>query len=239
MLKTLLDLIMPRTCCICGRRLGTEENVICTVCFMHLPHTRFIDNLYENDMAKTFWGRVRNFEKAFALIYHLPHSMSAHPVYQLKYNGKPDIGTDLGILMGRMLKEKDFFNDIDAILPVPLAKKRMKERGYNQSEMIALGLHDVSNLPIYNNVVRRNSFVVSQTEKNRQERAENVENAFSLLQSDKVKDKHILIVDDVVTTGATICSLAKEIQRVDNVHISVVSIAYAGAWRDNREITHI
>lgn len=228
MFRALLDILAPRTCCICGRRLGLEENVMCTSCFLHLPHTGFIDNLYENEMAKTFWGRIKNFEKAFALVYHKSHSDSAHPVYQLKYNDKPDIGIDLGLLMGRLLSEKGFFDDIDAILPVPLAKKRIKERGYNQSEMIAQGLHDVSRVQILYNVVRRDTFLGSQTRKGRQDRAENVENAFALLDSDKVRGKHLLIVDDVVTTGATVCALAKELQRVEDIHISVVSIGFAG-----------
>lgn len=230
MLKAIFDLLAPRTCCICGLRLDLAEYVICTPCFINLPQTGFADNLYENDMAKTFWGRVKNFEKAFALVYHQAHADSAHPVYQLKYRGKPDIGIDYGLLIGKMLAEKGFFDDIDILLPVPLAKKRKLERGYNQSEMIALGLHDISKLPIYNNVVRRTSFESSQTQKDRQDRAENVENAFELVDGSNIHGKHVLIVDDVVTTGATVCAIAKQLQRVADVHISVVSIGFAGQW---------
>lgn len=228
MLRAFLDILMPRTCCVCGRRLDTAEDVICTACLMRLPQTGFADDLYENEMAKTFWGRIKNFEKAFALVYHQPHSDSAHPVYQLKYRGKPDVGTDYGLLMGKMLLPHGFFDDIDAIVQVPLAKKRVRARGYNQSEMIALGLHDVSHLPIYNNVVRRVSFEGSQTQMDRWNRTENVENAFQLVNGDKVRRKHLLIVDDVVTTGATVCAVAAQLQKADDVRISVISIGFAG-----------
>lgn len=195
---------------------------------MYLPHTGFINDLYNNEMAKTFWGRVKNFEKAFALIYHKAHADSAHPIYQLKYNGKADIGIDIGLMIGRILSEKHFFDDINAIVPVPLAKSRQKKRGYNQSEMIALGLHDIAKLPIFNNVVRRVAFEGSQTKKDRQDRAENVEHAFELVDNSKISNKHLLIVDDVVTTGATICAVAKQLQKANNIHISVVSIGFAG-----------
>lgn len=227
-LKAIQDILSPRTCCICGRRLDLTESVICTPCFVFLPHTGFLDDPYHNEMAKTFWGRVHNFEKAFALVHHNPHADSAHPVYKLKYRGKPDIGIDLGLVMGKMMSEHGFFDDIDAILPVPLATKRVKERGYNQSGMIALGIHDVSRLPIINNVVRRRSFEGSLTQKDRWTRTESVEDAFELMDGSRIRGKHVLIVDDVVTTGATICAVARQLQNIDNVHISVASIGFAG-----------
>lgn len=233
-LRDLLDIIAPRTCCVCGRRLGATEDVICTSCFLFMPRTDFLDDPYNNEMAKTFWGRVKNFEKAFALMYHQPHADSAHPVYQLKYNGKPDVGTDMGLIMGKMMAEKGFFEDIDAILPVPLAKKRTKERGYNQSQMIALGLHDVSRLPIYNNVVKRISFEGSQTQKDRWDRAENVENAFELTDGSRITGKHLLVVDDVVTTGATVCAIAKQLLQAKDVHISVASVGFAGQYKNTK-----
>lgn len=227
-LSSLLDIVVPRTCAICGRRLDTSEDTVCTVCLLHMPLTGFLDNPYKNDMAKTFWGRIKHMEKAFALVYHQPHADSAHPVYQLKYYNKPDVGISLGLLMGRMMKEKGFFDGIDAILPIPLAWKRQHERGYNQSEMIAIGLHDASGLKILKNVVRRVSFEGSQTQKDRWDRAENVENAFKLVKGDSIKGLHLLIVDDVVTTGATVCSLASLLEKVDGVRISVAAIGYAG-----------
>lgn len=234
-MNSLLDLLIPRTCPVCGRRLATTEEVFCTTCSLHLPYTDFLDNPYENEMAKVFWGRVKHFEKAFALLYHLPHADSARPIYQLKYFDKPDLGIEIGEMMGRMMTGKDFFGDIDCILPVPLAKSRLRKRGYNQSEMLAKGLRNISHLPIIRDVVRRISFHSSQTGKNRLARYDNVENVFELTDKDaitsKFRGKHILIVDDVVTTGATICSLVKALQPIDGIRISVASIGYAGQWR--------
>lgn len=230
MIREFFDLIAPRMCCICGRRLDASEHIICTVCLAHLPLTGFLDHPYENNMAKVFWGRVKDFQKAFALMYHLSHADSAKAVYQLKYAGFFDIGIEMGYLMGRMMSEKNFFADIDALLPVPLAKKRLKERGYNQSAMIALGIHDATGLPILKNVVRRKSFEGSQTTKSRLDRAENVDAVFELVKPSAVCGRHLLVIDDVVTTGATICALAAQLQQAGGVRISVASLSYAGQW---------
>lgn len=227
----LFDLIAPRLCAVCGRRLSHGEETICSACLMRLPLTGFIREPYDNDMAKVFWGRVANMEKAFALVYHQPHSGSANPVYALKYKRKPDTGTGLGVIMGKMMAAAGFFDDIDVILPVPLSRKRERGRGYNQSEMIAYGLRDVSGLPIVANAVRRVSFGGSQTQKDRWGRAENVENAFRLVDGRKLRGRHVLIVDDVVTTGATICAFARQVSLAGDVRISVASVGYAGQWR--------
>lgn len=228
-----LDFIMPRQCCVCGDRLDYGESVFCSVCYMRLPLTGFIAAPYDNDMAKMFWGRVANIEKAFALLYHYPHSDSAHPVYALKYRKNPDIGVDLGIIMGKTMLQGGFFDGIDLILPVPLSRKRKRERKYNQSDMIALGLHDVSGLPVVTGAVRRVSFGGSQTQKDRWARATNVENAFVLVDGKKLRGRHVLIVDDVATTGATVCAFAKQVSLAGNVRISVATVAYAGQWHDD------
>ena len=161
-------------------------------------------------------------------MYHEPHADSAHVVYQIKYFNKPDTGIDIGTLIGKAMKDSEFVNDIDALLPVPLAKTREHERGFNQSEMIALGIRDATGLPIIDDAVKRTTFNGSQTRKDRISRAENVEHAFSLVNGDKLKGKHVLIIDDVVTTGATICALAEQLEGIDGIRISVAAIGYAG-----------
>lgn len=228
----IMDLVIPRTCCVCGKRLAANEETVCTSCLLRLPFTGFLNDPYQNEMAKVFWGRISNFEKAFALVRHIPHALSAKMIYQLKYSGKPDIGIDVGKLMGKMMQERGFFEGMDYILPVPLARERQAERGYNQSEMIAEGLREVSRLPVVKNAVRRVSFGGSQTEKSRVGRSENVENVFEVVNVRKINGRHLLIVDDVVTTGATVCSLAKTLHdAAENVRISVAAIGYAGMWR--------
>lgn len=226
--RSFLDFLTPRTCCACGRRLSVDEDVFCTSCMMQLPFTDFLNHPYDNEMAQTFWGRIRHFEKAYALMYHEPHSDSAHIVYQIKYFHKPDTGVDIGTLMGKTMKESEFLNDIDMLVPVPLTKKREHERGFNQSKMIALGINDATGLPILDDSVKRTTFKGSQTRKGRMSRAENVEDAFCLVNGDKLKGKHVLIIDDVVTTGATVCALAKQLEKIDGIRISVASIGFAG-----------
>jgi ComF family protein len=226
--RSVLDFLTPRTCCACGRRLSVDEEVFCTACELQLPFTDFLSHPYDNAMAQTFWGKIRHFEKAYALMYHEPHSDSAHVVYQIKYFNKPDTGIDIGALMGRAMKAKGFLDGIDALLPVPLAKQRERERGFNQSKMIALGISDATGLPVIDNAVKRTTFYGSQTRKDRISRAENVEHAFCLAKGDKLRGKHVLIIDDVVTTGATVCALAKEIEDIEGISISVAAIGFAG-----------
>lgn len=228
LLHSFLDLLTPRTCCACGRRLSVDEEVFCTACMLQLPLTDFLSRPYDNEMAQAFWGKIRHFEKAYALMYHEPHAQSAHVVYQIKYFNKPDTGTEVGTLMGSAMRDAGFLNDVNALLPVPLAKTRERERGFNQSMMIALGIKDVTGLPIIDDAVRRTTFNGSQTQKDRMSRAENVEHAFRLVKGDKLKGKHVLIIDDVVTTGATICALAQQLEEVEGCRISVAAIGFAG-----------
>lgn len=228
LIRQLLDIVAPRMCCACGRRLNDNEDVFCTTCMMRLPRTNFLAHPLDNEMAQTFWGRVRHFEKAYAFIYHQPHSDSARGVYQIKYFDMPDTGFDIGWLMGRQMKAAGFTDDIDVILPVPLAKKRERQRGFNQSEMIAEGIGDATGIKVANNVVRRVSFHGSQTKRDRQGRAENVENAFILKNGKHVSGKHVLIVDDIVTTGATIEAMAQQITQLPGVRVSVAAVGFAG-----------
>ena len=229
-LQRLLDLTNPRACAICGQRLAVEETLFCTVCLLHLPLTHFNTKPDDNPMTQIFWGLL-TIEKASALIYYTAHATSSYPVYKLKYMNVPEMGIELGRYMGRQLCKAGFFNEIDAIIPVPLTQKHQRQRGYNQSQMIAEGIAEECHLPIWNNVVKRNTFHSSQTNKGRIERASNVKGVFELIDAEKIKDAHVLIVDDVVTTGATICSLGQELRKVEGVKISVVSVGFANEQR--------
>ena len=222
----LLDLISPRLCVVCCQRLTVSEETICTRCNLHLPRTGFQQDPYENEMAKLFWHQIP-IERATALFYYESHSDTANIIYMLKYNNHPEIGEVIGRMTARELQTNDFFDGIDAIVPVPLAKKRLRQRGYNQSMEIAKGISEMTGLPIYNKVVRRNTFEGSQTNKGRWERNENVEKVFELIDSETVHGKHLLIVDDVVTTGATVIACAKELCKAGNVKVSVLALGFA------------
>ena len=225
-LQRLLDLTNPRACAVCRQRLAVEETLFCTVCLLHLPLTHFLAQPDDNPMTQMFWGRLP-IEKAYAMMYYTAHATSSYPLYKLKYMNAPETGVELGRYVGKQMYKANFFTGIDALVPVPLTEKHQRKRGYNQSRMIAEGIAEESRLPIWDNVIRRKNFHSSQTNKGRLERAMNVEQAFELIDYDKIKGAHLLIVDDVVTTGATVCSLGKELQKADDVKLSLVSIGFA------------
>lgn len=221
-----LDLISPRLCVVCGQRLTVSEEIICSKCNFHLPRTGFQQDPYENEMAKLFWHQIP-IERATALFYYEAHSETANILYELKYKSHPEIGEVMGRLVAKELQPSGFFDGIDGIVPIPLAKKRQRQRGYNQSLEIARGISEITCLPIQNKVVKRNAFEGSQTNKGRWERNENVEGVFELRDATAIQGKHLLIVDDVVTTGATILACAQELCKAGNVKVSVLAIGFA------------
>jgi ComF family protein len=222
----LLDLISPRLCVVCGQRLTVSEDVICTKCNLHLPRTDFHQDPYENEMAKLFWHQIP-VERATALFYYESHAETANILYELKYKGHPEVGEVMGRLMAKELKPSGFFDGIDGIVPIPLAKKRQRQRGYNQSLEIARGISAITSLPIYNKVVRRKAFEGSQTNKGRWERNENVEGVFELKDASAIQGKHLLMVDDVVTTGATVIACVQELCKAGNVKVSVIALGFS------------
>lgn len=176
-------------------------------------------------MAKLFWILIP-IENAAALFFYYSHSDSTNVILKFKYNGNWNYAEDMGRIAAYEFMEYDFFNGIDAIVPIPITKKRERERGYNQSYHIALGVKTITGLPIINDAVKRTSFTESQTQKSSLERKENVKNAFKLVNGEKVRGKHILIIDDVVTTGSTITSCAEELMKAGAIAFSVLSIGF-------------
>ena len=172
-------------------------------------------------MAKLFWGRIP-IERAAAFFYYESHSNTANIIYKLKYKSHPEIRK-----VAVEFQRDHFFDGIDGIIPVPLAKKRFRQRGYNQSEEIAKGINEITGIPIYTGIVKRTVFKGSQTRRRRWERQENVEYAFSLVDGEPIIGKHILLIDDVVTTGATVIACAKELCKAGGVRISILSLGLA------------
>jgi len=221
----LLAVVFPSLCPACGNRLYRNEKNICLHCLADLPKTNF-HNDPENPVYKIFWGRV-NIEFAAAFLFFSVKGKVQHMIHQLKYKENKEIGIYLGNLYAEELKNNKHFQNIDCIVPVPLHPKKLIKRGYNQSEMIAKGMADVLNLPVDTLGFGRKKFTDTQTKKTRYKRWENVENIFSRSTDGYFDNKHMLLVDDVITTGATIEACAQEILKDKNTRVTVVAIACA------------
>lgn len=226
--QRLLDLLAPRLCVVCGRRLSPTERVLCASCNMHLPRTGFQFDAWDNILARLFWGIIP-VERAAALFYYEASSRNSNILYDLKYHDHPEIGKEMGRLMACEFAEAGFFDGIDLIVPVPLARSRQRHRGYNQSRCIARGIGSVTGLPVCDTAVRRTTFKKSQTQMGRRDRQENVAGAFSLADGRAVAGRHILLVDDVVTTGATMTACARVLLSAGGVRVSLVSLGFARA----------
>ena len=222
----LLDLLAPRLCVMCGRRLSLSEQVLCAVCNLHLPRTGFQYHADDNVMARLFWG-VIPVERAAALFYYEASSGASNILYDLKYHDKPEVGVEMGRLLANEFAETGFFDGIDVIVPIPLARKRQRQRGYNQSRCLAEGISQATGIAVNSHVVRRTCFVKSQTRLRRWERQENVEGVFELKDSASVSGRHILLVDDVVTTGATMTACARELLKAGGVRLSLLALGFA------------
>ncbi|MBQ9357374.1 MAG: ComF family protein [Prevotella sp.] len=219
----LLDTIAPRTCPVCGGRLSANESIVCASCHMHMPLTNYEKNPFDNPMARLFWGRFP-IEKAAAMFFYEPQGNVSRIIYEMKYHGKIETCQYMGEIMARRMAAAGFFDGIEAIVPMPLNWRRQWKRGYNQSMEIARGINSVTALPIYNNVVKRRHFSKSQTTLHNYERMKNVENAFSLTKADKISGRHILLIDDIVTTGSTITACAKELAKASVASISLLTV---------------
>ena len=226
MLNKLLDLVAPRFCVVCGNRLAVSEDYVCSVCNLHLPRTGFQTHADDNQMVRMLWG-LMPVERATALFYYAPGTQTTHILEALKYNDQPEIGIMMGRLMAQELKDSGFFDGIDLIIPIPLARSRQRQRGYNQCTMLARGVSKVTSIPVVESVVVRERFEKSQTRLNRWERLENVDGLFALCDPQSLLGKHVLLIDDVMTTGATVCACSKPLQQVEGLRISVLTLAFA------------
>lgn len=224
MFKDFINLIYPQPCLACGDILGKHEDSICTSCIVNLPKTNYHLH-YENPLNKIFWGRV-SIEMVAAYYYFNKGNKVQNLLHQLKYKGANNVGEKVGLLYGYELLESNNFNDIDFIVPVPLHPKKLKKRGYNQSESFAIGLAQSLKKEVLTNLLLRIVNSETQTKKSRFNRWENVSTIFTISNSTNIEGKHILLVDDVITTGATIEGCAQLlVQR--NAKVSVVTIACA------------
>lgn len=221
----LLDLLSPRLCAVCHRRLTISERMMCCTCILHLPRTHFARKPYDNEMAQKLWGLLP-VERVAALFYYHPHSDESRLIYALKYGNRPDYGWQIGRLTASEMMDEGFFEGIDVIVPMPITKSRRHERGYNQCEEFARGIAELTAIPIATDIVERHSFGISQTKLNHWDRRENVKNVFHLTNGEPISNRHVLLVDDIMTTGSTIISCGSELLKAGNVKISILTIGF-------------
>lgn len=220
----LFQLLFPNLCNACGQPLVRSEQLICLACRHDLPYTDF--HLYpDNPVAKQLWGRIPC-AHATAMFYFRKGSRIQQIMHNLKYKGKPE----LGFLLGELLAEKILLSkapwQMDLILPVPLHKKRERSRGYNQSLCIAEGLGSVLQVPVHRDVLLKTRSTSSQTKKGRFSRYENLKLAFGLQDEAVLKGKAVLLIDDVITTGATLEACATALYAAGIKSLSIAAVAF-------------
>ena len=224
-LNDFIGLLYPNHCEACEQPLGKGEDIICLFCQYELPQTDY-HNQRENPIEKLFWGRVEIMRAAGLYFFHGKTKVQ-HLLHKLKYHDKKEIGHKLGRIYGELMKDSEFASDIDLIVPVPLHEKRKRKRGYNQSDYFAMGLSESLRVDWSPEVLRRNIYTQTQTGKTRFERWENVGEVFELVEQKSVAGRHILLVDDVITTGATLEACAHTLEQAEGAKVSIATIAVA------------
>ncbi len=225
LLNDLLQVFFPDLCVCCHNTVSSSKEPLCIFCQADLPFTNF-HLTKDNPFTERFFGRLPIVTGASFLFFE-KNGITQKIIHALKYKNRPDLGLEFGKMYGEVLKKSALYEQIDGIVAVPLHMKRKKERGYNQSAMIAKGLAQGMDRPFLKDVIRRIDHTKSQTKKSRLERFSNVEKAFELSPDVDIEDKHLLLVDDVLTTGATLeaCGLALTQNR--RLTLSAVTLAIA------------
>ena len=222
--ESLLGLFYPRLCPACSEVLYGNENILCLKCLSEFPRTGFhLDP--ENDMARLFWGRVM-IRNAAAFFYYQKGSRFQNLIHEIKYFNQKQLGILLGRWFGDELTNTSF-RQADLIHPVPLHAVKLKKRGYNQSEQIALGLSQALGIPMETTLIERVVNTDTQTRKTKYERWSNVEGIFRVTKPEKLINKHILLVDDVVTTGSTLEACATPLLALEATAVSILTLGYA------------
>ncbi|HRI00101.1 MAG TPA: phosphoribosyltransferase family protein [Saprospiraceae bacterium] len=223
LIDAVLSVLYPSICLSCDRKVSGENELFCVHCSYQVePTDLFLHE--ENSFTQQFKLRV-DIERAAALYYYHKAGRIKDMMELLKYKGRSDIGIRLGLHFGPLLQQSHFLDTIDGIIPVPLHEKKRALRGYNQSELFAQGLSDACSIPVFNNVLKRIKETKTQTEKDRKDRLESMRSSFQLVQIKQAQGKHLLVVDDIMTTGATLEACAMELMKIPGVKISFLTIA--------------
>lgn len=203
-ISDLLDFIFPRHCIVCGEILSSGEKDICVNCLVSLP---LIEERHCAEVEKLFWGIVP-VERAASYMYYRKGSPYNRLLHYLKYKERPEVGVRLAVAAANEIAKDGFFDGIELIVPLPLSRKKLRQRGYNQCDYIAEGISQVTGIPVKKGCVQRTVANETQTHKSRDERWQNVKGIFAAKNIEVLRGRHILLVDDVLTTGATLASCA-------------------------------
>ncbi|OLY95000.1 phosphoribosyltransferase [Cnuella takakiae] len=221
----LLHLAFPHLCAGCGSDVLSKDQQLCTVCFEQLPATSF-EHHAANPVEKIFWGRLA-LRYGTAQYFFTKGSVIQELMHQLKYKGNKDLGLVLGKIMGSQLAATNRFREVDALVPLPLYPEKEHKRGYNQAQVLCQGIAETLGKPVLSKAVIRTHHTESQTKKSRVERWQNMEGRFLLQDEKTVQGKHLLLVDDVVTTGATLEACGRELLEVPGTTLSIATLCCA------------
>lgn len=225
LLQNFVSLLFPVVCAGCGTLLYRDEKTVCMSCRYLLPYTAY-EKVPDNPVARIFWGRIR-LEGVMACFFFSKQGKVQNLVHELKYKRNREAGHFLGLETGKALLQSDWHHDLDYIVPVPLHPKRERKRGYNQSEILAKGIQEATRLPVISNKLVRATASETQTKKSRTDRWENVKSIFALRDKEQFAGKHVLLVDDVITTGSTLEACALCLQQAEDIRISIAATACA------------
>ncbi len=224
-LADFVSLLFPELCAACRASLVANEYLVCTDCLYNLPFTNFHQQP-DNVVARQFWGKI-NLEGAYALYYFNKGGKIQNLMHLFKYKGIRQIGNLLGNIAGEQLNKNEIFHTVEIIIPVPLHKKRMRERGYNQSACFAEGLASKLNAVVEDDNLVRKTATETQTHKSRFARFENMQDVFVVNYPERLINKHVLLVDDIITTGSTLEACGSQLLKIEGLKLSIATIAYA------------
>ena len=225
MFKSLINLFFPPVCAGCHSFLISNENVICTLCRHNIPLTNHHLNP-ENEAFKKFYGRI-SVEYASALLYFHKKGIVQELIHNLKYKGQEEVGTVLGEWYAEDLKNLEIIRSVDEIIPVPLHKRKLRERGYNQVTNFGLTLSENLNIPYNQSLLVRNIYSKTQSKKSFLNRSDAIDTIFDVAFTEKDHNKHFLLIDDVITTGSTLEAGSHALLKIPGAKISIVCMAMA------------